>query len=243
MLEKYKENTGFSLAKKSTIKLIKHWQRIVSHFNVRKLQFNAKFISEDLGDWADYLADEYILEDSRARLCMPSLYSLKAIYFLLLTIPGALIGLQINVICEQNIFVGRYTVYFEVQQNKSLKNIKQNLIQTTRPVYVFSGCRCINDRKNFNFKKSEELFSNRDIGDVIFAHEVTYPQYPKFLQKENIIPSSFLILNEINRLKKLKGFSLKDPSDFCTVHVYVDDTDTQALSAYEPPVYLPNLGY
>ena len=242
LMLKYSEIIGPTLTKKSTRRLVKHWQRLVSHVNVRRLQAHASLTSKELGDWKSYLSNKYVLEDCRARLCMPSLYSLKAIYHLILNMPTALIGLQVNVISESKVFLGRVTIYFEVQEDKSLQHFDRRAISEPRPVYVFSGCRYIHGNTSPDMSEVERSFFSRNLEDIIFAHEVTYPQYPKSLRAPNIVPTSPLISNEINRWKAIGGCSLKDPSDFCTAHVYVDNTTTiEHKSANDPPVYLPTL--
>ncbi|MDX8430645.1 MAG: hypothetical protein SNF33_02395 [Candidatus Algichlamydia australiensis] len=238
---KYDVKNGCSLSKKSTIKLIKHWQRIISLENVRRLQFQAEFISDDLQDWQGYIKDEFVVKDSHSRLCLPSLFSLKVIYCLLTNIPGALIGLQVNLISKSNNYLSRFTVYYEVQEDKTIKSIKQELIKSTKPTYLFSGCRSVDNPEVFQCNALRKYFSNKNLSEIIFAHEVTYPQYPKSLKVENIKYVEDKVCREISRLKKMKGYSIDDPHEFCTVHVFVDDTDTQALSIYEPPIYLPSL--
>jgi hypothetical protein len=237
LLLQYKK-LGVQLTKKSMIKLIKHWQKILSIFNVKTLQEDVNPASL----WTKYLFGEYVLIDERNRPCLPSLYASKAIYNLLLSMPLALIGLQINLIQSPSTYINRFTILFEVQPDRTLRLLEHEETTITKPIYMFVGCRCV-DQSFADIEGLKREFSQRSLEEMLFAHEVTYPQYPKALKAKNIVPKEPELFREINRLKKLKGFSLEDPSDLCLVHIFVDDTQSQALSAYDSPVYLPNLSH
>lgn len=238
LLANYQKKVGVELKRKSVIKLIKHWQKILAELNVKALQYHAKFTS--VQPWTKYLYGQYILTDERNRLCTPSFYALKAIYDLLLSIPQALIGLQVNLIEEPRNFLTRFTLFYEVQADRTLKVVDPEEKPSTTPVYMFTGCRYL-PHSDVNLKALRKEFSQRDLEELIFAHEATYPQYPNSLKAPNILPDEPALLQEILRLQKLKGFSIDDPSDLCLVHIFVDDVQSQSLAMYEPAVYLPNL--
>ena len=92
LLQHYKK-LKVHLTKKSTIKVIKHWQKVLAILNVKTLQDHAKLSNSQ--PWAKYLFGSYILTDERNRPCLPSFYASKVIYDLLLS-SRALIGLQVN---------------------------------------------------------------------------------------------------------------------------------------------------
>lgn len=236
-----KYNSKLDIKKKSIIKLVKHWQKCISVLSVNILQNNANSLNYPEILWARYIFDPYILEDERKRLCTSSLFSIRVIYNMLLTMPGALIGLQVNLIENPRTFITRFTVYFEAQPDGTLKVRQQDEIGSISPVYMFEGCKYVPEGTAVNIDDLKIEFSQRDIKDIIFAHEVTYPQYPKSLNAGSISPTESEIIEEITRLKAMPGFSFEDPSDLCLVHIFVDDTHTQSLAIHESPTYLPRL--
>ena len=236
LLQQYKK-LQVPLTKKSTVKLIKHWQKVLAILNVKTLQDHAKFSNSQ--PWAKYLFGRYVLTDERNRPCLPSFYASKVIYDLLLSTPRALIGLQVNLIQEPGHYLNRFTLVFEVQPDRTLKVIEP---EDPRPIYMFVGCRKVLQAP-FNIEALKAEFAQRDLEEIIFAHEVTYPQYPKSLNAQNIQPDEPELKKEMKRLKKMEGFSLENPSDLCLFHIFVDDTQSQDLSAYDPPVYLPKLSH
>lgn len=157
------------LKRKSVIKLIKHWQKVLSTLNVQALQHHAKFASIP---WTKYLYGKYILTDARNRLCTPSFYAIKAIYGLLLSIPHALIGLQVNLIEEPRNFLTRFTLFYEVQPDRTLKVIDPEEKPSTSPVYMFTGCRYLS-HSDVNLNSLRKEFAQRDLEELIFAHEAT----------------------------------------------------------------------
>jgi hypothetical protein len=233
------EKLKVHLTKKSTVKLIKHWQKVLAILNVKTLQDHAKFSNAQ--PWVKYLFGEYVLIDERNRPCLASFYASKIIYDLLLSMPQALIGLQVNIVHKPEQYLNRFTVLYEVQPDRTLRVLDPEELSYTRPIYMLVGCRYISEQC-IDIPTLKAEFNQRSLEDIIFAHEVTYPQYPKALEATNISPQEPELVQEIERLKKLEGFSLEDPSDLCLVHIFVDDTQSQALSAYDPPVYLPKLG-
>lgn len=242
LLEKYKYTNDIPLRKKSVITLVKHWQKGISQINVDTIQKHIQYIPEKEKEWSNYLFDNYILKDERGRLCTPSLYTLRVIYNLLLTIPRAYIGFQINIIEEPKQYMGRFTLYYEVQNSGNLVLTTQENIPADHAIYMFTGCRYIpaNSPKDADLKEIEKTFKTRNIKDLIFAHEVTYPQYPKSLNIKSINPNEQSILEEIDRLKKFQGFSLENPSDVCLAHIFIDNTTDQMQSSNDPPLFLPN---
>jgi hypothetical protein len=128
-----------------------------------------------------------------------------------------------------------------VQDDGKLELILKELIPHNKPIYMFAGCRYIpNQSSVINLKDIEFSFESRNLKDLIFAHEVTYPQYPKSLNIGNLQPNEPTVLAEIHRLQEFKGFSLEDPSDICLAHIFTDSTSDQFVSANEQPLYLPN---
>lgn len=232
------EKLKVPLTKKSTVKLIKHWQKVLAILNVKTLQDHAKFSTAQ--PWAKYLFGEYVLTDERNRPCLASFYASKIIYDLLLSMPQALIGLQVNIIQQPEQYLNRFTVLYEVQPDRTLRVLDPEELFSTRPIYMLVGCRYIS-QQYIDIPTLKAEFTQKSLEEIIFAHEVTYTQYPKALKAKNISPHEPELVQEIERLKKLEGFSLEDPSDLCLVHIFVDDTQSQALSAYDPPVYLPKL--
>lgn len=239
----YNRKINFNLRRKTTQKLIKHWQKTLSILNIKTLQNHAKDVQcEKTRLWANYISnDEYILEDSRGRLCAPSLYSAALIYEKLSKIPGSILGLQVNIIRFPKDYISRFTLFFQVLDDGSLKSIAQDELSYAEPVYMFTGCRYISDDSLLNIDQMKDSFQARDLKTLILAHEVTYPQYPKSLNAENIIPLEEELVKKIGNLKTLQGFSLEDPTDLCLVHIFVDDTLTQSLAHFEPAIYLPQL--
>jgi hypothetical protein len=248
LLSNYENKINIEIKKKSAQKLIKHWQKTVSYLSVKTLQIHSKAIHGTASRWAKYIEDPYVLQDERERLCTSSLFSVMTIYDLLLGIPGSLIGLQVNLLQSADQFISRFTLYFEVKSNGSLDIINEEMINedhNSQPIYMFVGCRHIVGNKPISPAKINRIkkeFSKRSLSELVLAHEVTYPQYPKSLKAKNIDPEEFDLNQEIGKQSELKGFSIEDPSDLCLVHIFVDDFHTQSLAVYEPPIYLPQLG-
>ncbi len=240
LIDAYKNKLQVDLKKKSVTKLIKHWQRILSHMNVQTIQNHSSLVKNiDTKAWAKYLMEPYILEDGRGRLCTSSLYAQYIIYDLLLSSPNNLIGLQVNLIEEPSNYINRFTIYYEVQKDKTLRILPIESVPPDKPIYMFAGCR-YGSGNSVDIENAKMNFQYRELRDLVFAHEVTYPQYPKSLNAKSIQPSEAAIIQEVARLKKIKGVSLEDPSDLCLVHIFVDNTSQQLLSSREPAVYLPN---
>ncbi|MBU6383958.1 MAG: hypothetical protein KGR16_06560 [Verrucomicrobia bacterium] len=243
LIELYSTKLNINFARKSAQKLVKHWQKTLSIFNIKTLQSHAKTIDHGTGKiWASYIADDrYILEDHRGRLCAPSLYTAALIYDKLTQTPGSILGLQVNLVQTPRTHIARFTLYFQVQDNGDLKNIDHDEFSSTKPVYMFTGCRYISSTASVDIRALKAEFAARDLKTLILAHEVTYRQYPKSLNAKDITPVEKDLVKEIESLKKMSGFSLEDPTDLCLVHIFVDDTLTQSLASYEPPIHLPQL--
>lgn len=243
LIEIYNKKLNISIAKKSAQKLVKHWQKMLSIFNIKTLQSHAKTANHGTAKlWANYIADDrYILEDQRGRLCAPSLYAAALIYDKITKTPGSILGLQVNIIQNPKKYISRFTLYFHVQDNGSVKIIDHDGFSSAQPIYMFTGCRYISKASTIDIREIKEEFATRDLKTLILAHEVTYPQYPKSLDAKDINPVEKDLIKEIGILKRMSGFSLEDPTDLCLVHIFVDDTLTQSLANYEPPIYLPQL--
>lgn len=241
-LTEYQNKLERVLAKKSIIKLIKHWQKLLATLNVSTLQEHARFTSPKTRPWSKYLFGEYVLMDERNRPCLPSFYASKAIFDLLLSRPFSMIGLQVNVIAQPGTYLDRFTLFYEVQPDRSLRIIEAKNVSLEQPIYMFVGCRYI-PQPVVDIRALKAEFTQRSLEEIIFAHEVTYPQYPKALKAKNILPDEPALRKELHRLQRMKGFSLEDPSDLCLTHIFVDDIRSQASSTNRFPVYLPKLGH
>lgn len=241
LIKIYRDSIEMEVKKKSVLKLLKHWQKIISHINIGTIQEHVKLLPNNGGGWARYLFSPYILKDGRERLCTPSLYAQMIIYESLIKVPKTLFGLQVNIIEQPKQYKTRFTIYYEVQFNGELKILSEEELSPNNAIFMFSGCRYILPNSFESLAAVKDSFAKRDLKDLIFAHEVTYPQYPKSLKAKNILPEEPLLLEKIRQLKKFQGFSLEDPSDLCLVHIFVDNTSTQLLAIHEPPVYLPAL--
>lgn len=243
LIEPYNKKLNISIARKSAQKLVKHWQKTLSILNIKTLQSHAKTTDRGTAElWANYIVDDrYILEDQRGRLCAPSLYTVALIYNKITKTPGSILGLQVNLIRNPKKYISRFTLYFCVQADGSLKIISPDEFSSAQPIYMFTGCRYISKDSTIDITAIKEEFATRDLKTLILAHEVTYPQYPKSLDAKDISPVEKSLIKEIGILKRMRGFSIEDPTDLCLVHIFVDDTLTQSLANYEPPIYLPQL--
>jgi len=239
LLNLYNNKLQIEIKKKSCIKLVKHWQKVLSYLNVEFLQQTLKSTPHLTSNWAKYTSNAFILQDQRERLCTPSLYTVMTILDILAKQPGALCGLQVNLIKNPDIFVSRFTLYFEVQSTGEFTLVEEEKIDPVFPVYMFAGCRYVPNSVEINIENTKQEFRQKCLRSLIFAHEVTYPQYPKDLKQENIKPDEPDLIALIDQFMKLSGFSLDDPSDLCLVHIYVDNAENQSLAVYEPPIYLP----
>ncbi len=240
LLNTYQEKLNIEIKRKSVIKIVKHWQKVISLINVRTLQNHARDILSKENLWSKYIHNDYVHKDPRGRPCTASLYAIKTIYSLLLLIPSSLIGLQVNIHKNQKEFIGKFTINFEVQEDQTLKLVDLHKNFPNSPVYTFAGCRYC-DSQEATLEKTKDDFIKRNLEEIIFAHEVTYPQYPKSLKIPDIAPKEFELRQEISRLKFLKGFSLKNPSDICLAHIFVDNTCPHISALEDNPLYLPQI--
>lgn len=239
----YQKRLNLPLARKSVIKLVRHWQKILSHHNIAFIQRESEKLEGEFRTWAKYLKDPYIIKDERERLCASSLYSIMTIYGLLLLIPNAIIGLQVNLVDQYYGFLTRFTIFFKTFDSATFIAIPEENLSPTDSVYLFSGCRYLqlSSRNELDIEVLKTEFGNRNLLEIILAHEVTYPQYPKATKQSNIIPIEKTIVEKIEQHKLYQGFSLEDPSDLCLVHIYVDNVMAQKNSVSEPPVLLPQI--
>lgn len=241
LFEKYQNIGGIEIKKKTIHKLLKHWQKSLSTTNVKKLQEASKSLPKKHLETVQYLFSPHILKDSRDRLCTPSLFAQLVIFELLLRLQNSLIGLQVNLIQSPKNYQTRFTLFYEVQKDLTLKVLSDTKIDPDRAIYMYIGCRYTeNTYSSESIENLKKTFSKRNLKDIIFAHEVTYPQYPKCLKAPNIYPESGSLSQLITYWRSLSGFSLDDPSDLCLVHIFVDNTKMQLCSIEEPPVYLPS---
>lgn len=243
LLKTYSEKLRINIGRKSAQKLIKHWQKSLSIFNIQILQSHAKTLCKEKERlWANYVINDiYILEDGRGRLCAASLYTAAVVYDKLTKIPGAILGLQVNLIEHPKTYISKINLYFEVQEDGNIQVIDQDYLASTRPVYMFTGCRHILDASRINIEEIKQEFKSRDLRNLILAHEVTYPQYPKSLNAQDIAPLEPALKAEIAILKEMSGFSIENPTDLCLVHMFVSQPVVQSFLAHEAPVYLPQL--
>ena len=236
--DKYTEKLNVNIPKKSTKKLIKHWQKMLSYFNIKTLRSHVK--REENNPWTQYLSDDSILEDQRGRLCSPSLYTSAFIFQSLSQIPGAKLGLQVNVIENPKKFISKFTIFFEVQDDMTLKVINESDCHPTDPIYMYTGCKYVPENSEVNIKEIIEEFQGKELKTIILAHEVTYHQYPKALKVENYFPNEGSLYNEIQKYQEMKGYSLDDPSTLCLTHIYVDDILSHSTNIQDP-LFLPQI--
>ena len=235
LVKKYEGNPFVELKEKSMIKMIKHWQRLISYINVTQLQSHAQWVSEAVKPWSRYIESPFVLTDKPGRLCSSSLYSSRVILDLLKSMPGAVIGLQVNIGTTEKEFFGRAMIYYQVNDSGEWESITEDLSE--QPIYLFIGCRYVQPGVRVDLKEIEREFQGRNVEEIILAHEVTYPQYPKSLGAGEVQPSDAELMREINRLKEFSGFSLDNPSDLCLVHISV----TNPSEVFTKPVFLPQI--
>ena len=232
----YTKKLNINIPKKSTIKLIKHWQKMLSQMNINTLRSDLK--KEENNPWAQYLSDDYILEDARGRLCSPSLYTSAFIFERLSKLDKAKLGLQVNLIEEPKKFISKFTILFEVQDDMNLKVIYETNCNPVDPIYMYSGCKYVPKNTEVDIEKMIKEFQETDLKTIILAHEVTYPQYPKSLKVENFFPSNGTLSKEIKNYEQMEGYSLDNPSILCLAHIYVDDILSHS-TIIQDPLFLP----
>ncbi|PIS02045.1 MAG: hypothetical protein COT85_07870 [Chlamydiae bacterium CG10_big_fil_rev_8_21_14_0_10_42_34] len=242
LLNIYSKKLNIDIPKKTVINLVKHWQKTLSISSIKTLrqrQTNTPNQPEEL--WREYLSDRYILTDKRDRLCAPSLYSAATIFSQLTQIEGAILGLQVNIVSQPKNRISTFTLFYQVQKDHSYRLVNSEKLPDSDPIYMFVGCRYISDIEKIDIRAIQHELEEKDLKTIILAHEVTYPQYPKSLNAENILPTHPEIIEHIKKYKKLKGFSLEDPSILCLAHIFIDDILTQSLASYDHPTFLPQL--
>jgi hypothetical protein len=236
--------SGLSLpSKKGASALIKHWQRELSHLGITYLQeVGARAWGED-GVWAKYIQAPHIVTDQRGRLCSPSLYATKILLHDFRFMSSDIIALDVNLYDERRSFIHRFPIFYRGCPKEGLftrlSSDELNDIPD-RPVWVISGCSYNNKHRGRDVRDIERSYSEYDLQHVVLAHEVTYPQYPKSFGDLAVSPTERKIIDEIESLRRVTGFSICNPSILCLVHLHADTVSRQRASPHrDPPKCLP----
>lgn len=226
---------------KLVLKLIKHFQRQVTYLGVYNLYEDSKKISSNCV-WKKYIFPPFAVFDERKRICTPSLYTQKVTFELLKLTQEALVCLEISLIEKPKTYKNRFLYFYKVE-NGVFKKVDPLSLDNDRPILVYAGCRYMDryEETNAFIQDIKRSFEEKTLEEMLFSHEVTYPQYSKALKLQDIIPDELDLQQEILKLKKNKGFSLEDPSFLCFIHIYPSSVIAVKKASISPFVYLPSL--
>jgi hypothetical protein len=226
---------------KLILKLVKHLQRQVTYLGVFNLYEESKKISSQCV-WKKYIFPPFAVFDERRRICTPSLYTQKVTFELLKMSHETLVCLEINLIERPKHYKNRF-IYFYKVENGVFKKVEPSFIDNNRPILVYAGCRYIDRYEDTDafIQETKQSFEEKTLEEMLFSHEVTYPQYSKALKLQDIIPDEIELQKELTTLKNNKGYSLEDPSFLCFIHIYPSSVLAVKKASISPFVYLPCL--
>lgn len=228
-----------SISSKLVSKLIKHLQRQVTYLGVDSLYQDVKKLESNCA-WKKYIYPPFAVFDERKRICTPSLYTQKVTFELLKMSPGTLVCLEVHIIEKPKKFKQTFRVFYKVK-NGNFIQVEESELEYKSPVLMYAGCRYVDQYKDINLEEIRMSFKVKNLEEMLFSHEVTYPQYSKALHLKDIIPDEIELQNELLQLKKNRGFSLEDPSFLCFAHIYPSSVLEIQTELASLPVYLPSL--
>lgn len=239
----YEKDCENPIPRSSLVKLHKFWQKTLSVHNIEFLQLQASnFRTEDY-KWNKYVSDSYIKIDQRGRLCSSSFYAIKVLLDSLALEVESLVSLLINVFSSNRQFLGKFPLFFKPIPGSgkwTLADASEIAKKPDNPVLTVEGCSYNDRHLQQQLVDIKREFSRKDLTEVIFSHEITYPQYPRGFNGLQISPTEPDLIRELARLKQQsQGYSLDAPSELCLVHLYPDTVKRQLAAKLDPPTHLP----
>jgi hypothetical protein len=226
-------------------KLIKHWQKQLSAYNIEFLQSQSHYLPNHLRVWGHYVTDPYIRVDPRGRLCSSSFYAMKVLMLSLSTSLSSRISLLVNMFTKQGEFVGKFATFYRSNISSNSWEIVADTEDLFRlsscPVLVLEGCSYNDDNRDGAQATLRDRLASQDLCDIVFRHEASYPQYPKSFGGYEIVPHDLDIQEAFQSYRKnSRGYSLADPTEVCLVHLYPDTIGRQLQAHLDPPKHLPH---
>jgi len=205
--------------------LQKHYGNLVAHRYeqyLHQISGQVQTCGVPIELWGKYTSYNYLRVDNRNLYYAASLYAMQVVL-------GYQIHSKYNIAMINDIqdMTGKMIRYVQVLKGNGQDGfIKLDLnkqlekSQCDEPVIVFLACAKTENPDKISAELDEWL---SDFPNLVLAHELTYPQFPKAneqFESRPIIPEEKILQDLMIERAKIEGVSAKDPSFCCFNHIY-----------------------